>query len=188
MGHREVWPELESPAKVFNRVPMLSKSHQCRTQVAERFRIIGLDHQCGAATGGSMLEVTQRAINLGQIGMATGVIRPQSDCSANVLFGTRMVALLMKKHSKKVKGIDVVWFLEQHAFVQLSRHPQLPRLVLLDRSLQFILHAPRLLIAEAHVLLLNRRRFHGWSRDRPNQIGLLSGRTNIIVKIADTLL
>ena len=70
---------------MFDRLGMLPQALQGRAQIAERFGIVRPDRQGRAATTDSALEIAERPICLGQVGMVNVGVRPQSHGPADQL-------------------------------------------------------------------------------------------------------
>jgi hypothetical protein len=101
-------------------------------KVAERFRIIGAEAQGCPATAHSPLELPHRAIWLSQVGMVDRGVGPQRHGAGDQLHGTRVVALLVVKHSQKMQRFGIRGVVAQYLLVELRGLAQLARLMNAD--------------------------------------------------------
>ena len=140
VGHHEVRPQLERAAELFNRLGVLAQTLQGRSEVAEGFGIIRPDRQGRAATSDGAIEIAERPIRLGQVGVvnvANSAARPPPGRS------TRSRAcsdLAGGKHTEQMQRLGVFLLARQNLLVQLGRRAQLSRSVHFDRGRQHILH------------------------------------------------
>ena len=75
VSDHEVRPQLQRAAELFNRLGVLSQALQGRSEVAEGFRIIRPDRQGSAATSDGAIEIAERPIRLGKVGMVNASSR-----------------------------------------------------------------------------------------------------------------
>ena len=126
--------------EVFDGLGALAQALQGRTQIAQRFRIVGPDLK--ARPGSSRRHAQNRSapVRFREIGMIDVRIGPDRHGPADQLDRPGVIALLVKKHAQEVKRLGVFLLPRQHTLIQLRSRSQLTRAVHLDRSRQHVLH------------------------------------------------
>ncbi len=130
----------ESTAELVSGLSVLALLLQGQAEIAQGFRIIGLETQRHAATAGRAFELTQGPIGLRQIRMVARLVWAERDGPPDQLHCPSMVALLMAQHTQKVQGVGVLGIVGQKLLIKLRSVAQLPGSMHFNGGGQLVLH------------------------------------------------
>ena len=117
VGLGEVWPLLQGSTQLLSSLGRPAESLEGDAEVRQCLGEIRVQPQSGAATACRSFQLARCPVCLGQVGMESSDVWPQSDGPSHQLHCSCVVSLLLMQHPEQMECIGILLFLRQYLLI-----------------------------------------------------------------------